>query len=204
MAFRRFVLEPAAEIAGDMLHPTTGWKVHWLWRHLLDARRTVALGGPPSADKSCLAAVLCERLPATLVAGHEEELVARLAGSSPVRARDVAIEFLQRWRKLLAPPDADQRSSWRVCDFAMADLPALVRQTSGEAAESCEFDLRLLGDAVRTPSLTLIVRPAAATETDLTVLADVSRLAVGPTLPLDAADWDAAVAEAIAAVRAAE
>ncbi len=87
MAFRRFVLEPAVEVAQGMIHPTTGWTIHQLWRHLLDSRRTVALGGPPSHDKQRLAAVLCEQLPAMLLAGHEKELVARLAGSSPVRAR---------------------------------------------------------------------------------------------------------------------
>lgn len=34
MSFRRFVLEPAAEIAGPMLHPTSGWTIARLLAHL--------------------------------------------------------------------------------------------------------------------------------------------------------------------------
>ena len=34
MAFRRFVLEPAVEIAADMVHPTIVWTIGRLWRHL--------------------------------------------------------------------------------------------------------------------------------------------------------------------------
>jgi 2-amino-4-hydroxy-6-hydroxymethyldihydropteridine diphosphokinase len=34
MSFRRFVLEPAAEIAGDLIHPSIGWSIDELIRHL--------------------------------------------------------------------------------------------------------------------------------------------------------------------------
>lgn len=43
MAFRRFVLEPAADIAGALLHPTTGWTIARLLTHLRDAPRLVAV-----------------------------------------------------------------------------------------------------------------------------------------------------------------
>lgn len=205
MALRRFVLEPAAEVAGDMVHPTIGWKVHRLWRHLLDARRTVALGGPPSADKARLATVLCDRLPATLVAGHEEELVARLAGSSPVRARDVAIEFFKQWRELREPSGIAQAdTSWRVRDFAIADVEALIRLHWGERAGFCRWELKIFDDALGAPRLTLIVQTRGATDAELAVVKNVALLAEGPTLTLDASHWEFAVAEAIAAVRSAE
>ncbi len=80
----------------------------------------------------------------------------------------------------------------------------MVRQNSADVAVSCEMDLRTRGDEMWMPSLTLLVRPTAATEADLTVLADVSRLTTGPTLTVDAAEWDTTVSEAIAAIRSAE
>ena len=42
MAWRRFVLEPAAEVAGAMLHPTIGWTIARLLEHLNTARPYVA------------------------------------------------------------------------------------------------------------------------------------------------------------------
>ncbi len=48
MAFRRFVLEPAAEIAPKMIHPVIGWPLERLLLHLeaatKRARRAIAIG----------------------------------------------------------------------------------------------------------------------------------------------------------------
>lgn len=41
MAFRNFVLEPAVEIAGGLLHPTTGWTLSGLLAHLRNSPRFV-------------------------------------------------------------------------------------------------------------------------------------------------------------------
>ncbi len=43
MTFRRFVLEPAAEIAGPMLHPTSGWTIARLLAHLRNSPRFVVV-----------------------------------------------------------------------------------------------------------------------------------------------------------------
>jgi len=43
MAFRRFVLEPAVEIAGDWLHPPTQMTLSQLWTHVNSAPRYVAV-----------------------------------------------------------------------------------------------------------------------------------------------------------------
>ena len=45
MAMRRFVLEPAAEIAASMVHPTIGWTVAQLLDHLRTAPPYVAISG---------------------------------------------------------------------------------------------------------------------------------------------------------------
>ena len=68
MAWRRFVIEPAAEVAGAMVHPTTGWTVARLLEHLNTAASYVAITGGIAAGKSHLARRLAEALPARLIA----------------------------------------------------------------------------------------------------------------------------------------
>jgi 2-amino-4-hydroxy-6-hydroxymethyldihydropteridine diphosphokinase len=46
MTFRRFALEPAAEIAGRMLHPVIGWPIERLLLHLSAASDQVAIVSP--------------------------------------------------------------------------------------------------------------------------------------------------------------
>src|SRR4051812_19777852 len=67
MSFRRFVLEPAAEIAPRMLHPTIGWPIERLLLHLNAASDQVALVSS-SADSRCrLAEIIQQRHKATAV-----------------------------------------------------------------------------------------------------------------------------------------
>lgn len=43
MSFRQFMLAPAAEIAGEMVHPISGWTIAALLHHLRSAPRTMAV-----------------------------------------------------------------------------------------------------------------------------------------------------------------
>lgn len=45
MAFRRFVLEPAVEVAADMVEPVTGWTLDKLLLHVNSPPRYIALSG---------------------------------------------------------------------------------------------------------------------------------------------------------------
>ena len=55
MAWRRFVLEPAAQIAAAMVHPTTGWTVGQLLEHLDTSPFYVAIAGSIGSGKTELA-----------------------------------------------------------------------------------------------------------------------------------------------------
>ncbi len=60
MSFRRFVLEPAAEIAPRMLHPVIGWKIERLLLHLQMASDTLAVLSPSELLRIQLAKLLSE------------------------------------------------------------------------------------------------------------------------------------------------
>jgi 2-amino-4-hydroxy-6-hydroxymethyldihydropteridine diphosphokinase len=62
MALRSFVLAPAAEIAGEMIHPGVGWSLDKLWRHITSTPRYVAITGRPGAGQTRLANQVAERL----------------------------------------------------------------------------------------------------------------------------------------------
>jgi 2-amino-4-hydroxy-6-hydroxymethyldihydropteridine diphosphokinase len=61
MSFRRFVLEPAVEIAPRMLHPTIGWPIERLLLHLDAASDQVAIASPSAEIRSRLTNLIRER-----------------------------------------------------------------------------------------------------------------------------------------------
>ncbi len=111
MAWRRFVLEPAAEIAASMVHPVTGWSIARLWEHLRTARDYVAITGPMEAGRASLSSRLAtvaggrwivdpcpsfpDGLPPTMpaLAAEEAELEA-LSGREQILAQESPI-----WRE---------------------------------------------------------------------------------------------------------
>ena len=77
MAWRRFVLEPAAEVAGSMMHPTIGWSVARLLAHLNQSMPYVAVTGPIAAGKTRLAERLAEAISAAVDLGAARLAAAR-------------------------------------------------------------------------------------------------------------------------------
>lgn len=62
LTFRKFVLEPAAEIAPKMLHPVIGWPIERFLLHLASASALVALVSPSESLRQQLAQLAVERL----------------------------------------------------------------------------------------------------------------------------------------------
>ncbi len=60
LAFRRFVLEPAVEVAGELVHPELGWTIAQILDHLNRTPAYLALAGPPGTGKRWLADQLCQ------------------------------------------------------------------------------------------------------------------------------------------------
>jgi 2-amino-4-hydroxy-6-hydroxymethyldihydropteridine diphosphokinase len=58
MSFRQFMLAPAAEIAGEMIHPTSGWTIAALLHQLHSRPRTVAVIADDTNIKKWLEAEL--------------------------------------------------------------------------------------------------------------------------------------------------
>ena len=61
MAYRRFVLEPAVEIAPGIVHPSTGWTLRQLLDHLNAAADYVAVTGPPGTPTDEVVALVAQR-----------------------------------------------------------------------------------------------------------------------------------------------
>ncbi len=117
MVWRRFVLEPAAEIAASMRHPTVGWTIGQLLDHLNTARPYVAIAGGIGAGKSQLAERFAREAPARLIA--EVTDAARLGtfyADPGSHAWQTEIEFLDSRRRLLAA-DACDFTHLAVSDF---------------------------------------------------------------------------------------
>jgi 2-amino-4-hydroxy-6-hydroxymethyldihydropteridine diphosphokinase len=103
MAFRRFVLEPANEVAADMVHPRIGWSVSQLLEHLTAARSYVAITGLPATGKTLLARRLAAHFGGRLIADpcvaasktpKNPAFVAPMPGDLPSRTVQREIEFL--------------------------------------------------------------------------------------------------------------
>ncbi len=103
MAWRRFVLEPAAEVAPAMVHPTTGWTIARLLRHLDTSLPYVAITGPMAAGKSELARRVAAEVSGRLVAETcDPARLARWCADPSGNAWGVEIEFLEQRARLLA------------------------------------------------------------------------------------------------------
>ena len=234
MAWRRFVLEPAAEIAADMVHPTTGWSVGRLLAHLNTAKPYVAIAGPIAAGKTELAQAVAARLDARWTAEQiNVDLLSAFYADPVERAWRTELAWLEQRARQLARSDPRWESAekrpvrWTVSDFWFDQSAAFADVW---LPESRREEFRQLWRAARAtvlpPKLTVLLDVPAATlhqrmrargrpyEQGLTVeqleriraaiLAQASAPDLGPVLRLTSAQEGECVEETLAALQAME
>lgn len=126
MAWRRFVLEPAAEVAGAMIHPETGWTIARLLEHINTTPPYVAVAGPIAVGKTQLAHRLAESLAARRIDEEPNwDHLADFYADPPSHAMRIELEFLEDRAKRLALVSrpcsqasvASNAGGWFVSDF---------------------------------------------------------------------------------------
>jgi hypothetical protein len=165
MAFRRFVIQPAAEVAPQLLHPTMGWTMARLLEHLDTALPYVALLGLPRSGKTHLATSVATAVNGRYLADPASRLQSRSVDreSGPTRAQD--IELLAARSGLLDRTIWSDASIPAISDFYLDQglAYAETRLPADElAAFRREFDVRVAQVVLPKLLVVLDTRPSTA------------------------------------------
>ena len=219
MAFRRFVLEPAAEVAGSMLHPTIGWTVSQLFDHLRTAIPYVAISGTEFRATHLLAAAVAEKIGWRLLEFPAAGDPSPPAGS-PSLTPQRAIEFLRDEAELIARDRWPAGGEGAIGSFWIEDLLAI-----GDVLWPGSLDAawQRLSATVVPPKLLVLYETTVDRDFGLSEKADeqqqalaqqfcqrlnaarrvrAERRGIGPVLRLSAENPLAAEAELVAAIQA--
>jgi 2-amino-4-hydroxy-6-hydroxymethyldihydropteridine diphosphokinase len=135
MSFRRFVLEPAAEVASDMLHPTVGWTIGRLLAHLNTAVDYIALLAIANRGQAELAQALAREWECRYVA---DPCTGRVGWDrdppSQVLARE--IQFLRARASRLASEPWARPNELAVSDFYLDEGLAYVEAGDASGVEA--------------------------------------------------------------------
>ena len=140
MAFRHFVLAPAAEVAGEMVHPRIRWTIAQLLTHLQTGWPYVAIAGPSAIARTALARRLADEFQARLIVGPATDLhgEAKAAASGPSLER--LLEFQHQQIEALKKAHWAAGNQLAVSDFWFDQLPLEAQ---------LRFDKRELGEFAR-------------------------------------------------------
>jgi 2-amino-4-hydroxy-6-hydroxymethyldihydropteridine diphosphokinase len=204
MAFRRFVLEPAAEVAPELRHPVIGWTIAELLRHLDEAAPYVAITGPDPAASAELAASVATALGAQLLTGPDRPTSGE---DSPTLLQAKELEFIAARRRVLTSALAGGSTDWQVSGFWLAESLAHV-QAAGwpESVEQAITDeLGRRASQVVRPKLLVLIDQAGEFEQNgyrerLRELA--TRPGIGPLLLIEHGKQISPLEQVLAAVQA--
>jgi 2-amino-4-hydroxy-6-hydroxymethyldihydropteridine diphosphokinase len=233
MAWRRFVLDPAAAVAGDMLHPVIGWTVARLLDHLNSARPYVAITGAIAAGKTRLAERLAAAVSARLIAERPDWTRLDAFYADPTsHAWQTELEFVAERARLLnseafRQTETDAAGRWVVSDFwfdqsaAFArawlpeeQLPAFIEQFEQLRRTVAQPKLIVVLDSPADQLLAGVRRRGRQCERRLTfeqldrirhtVRQQAGRPGLGPVLQTTGDEPETVFAEVLAAVRGME
>ena len=165
MATRRFVLQPAAEIAGNLVHPTAGCTVQALLDNLSQDHPHVAVVGVPGAGAPEVAAAVSDALLARLVrnpAPLTTHLFAESADTDAARLEATWLESLAARAKPLEAARWPRDPHGTVADYWLETQ----RLAAGEvlpAAALARFDAAFARHAAATvtPNVVILLLAAA-------------------------------------------
>ncbi len=205
MAWRRFVLEPAAEIAAEMVHPVIGWTVGHLRYHLNSTPWYLAIEGPSISHKHVLAAKVCDRLGARFLTNPFD-----LARNPSSHSLQLELEFLKKrareldaadpaWASMNRPTISD---FWSEAWFEHSVEHAKLRLPADEFADYMTVWTKSRWRVARPRLLAMLWIPHEGIYQIAEELRQRENSSGGPVLRTDATDQEAAIAELTAAVEA--
>jgi 2-amino-4-hydroxy-6-hydroxymethyldihydropteridine diphosphokinase len=169
MSFRRFVLEPAAEIAPKMLHPIIGWPVERLLLHVTMASDRAAIVSPVQEVRTQIAEATTKRFGAQLV--------------DPPSFTPAEHHWPAAWTSWLAFPAAAKKNkpipnATSALPYAAAEFPKLTILIDGQHASP--GDKLQWSTLVRQPGRGPMLRLQSTSEIDAEIPAAIE--AVWPDL----------------------
>jgi 2-amino-4-hydroxy-6-hydroxymethyldihydropteridine diphosphokinase len=155
MATRRFVLEPAVEIAADFAHPLAGCSLRALLDNISAPHPLVAVLGVPGSGAQEVAAVVADAVMARSI--HAPRPLP-LAATGPQEWRDV----VAAWTRPLAEADWSADPHGTVVDFWLGMIPAVAHDRMAAVdADRLAADVARAGAVVPAPHVAILLIAAA-------------------------------------------